>query len=82
MLFRSPPLDPDLRAGIEGFFATHNALAALHPDLSRLDVAQIDSAERHRLEQSRAIMEELLAAFAAQNRLNMTFAICCSQVQP
>ena len=68
----TPPLDPDLRAGIESFVATHNALAALHPDLSRLDVAQIDPAERHRLEQSRAIMEELLAAFAAQNRLIMT----------
>lgn len=64
-----PRLDAALCAGLEGFIATHNAFAALHPDLSALDHAMIDPAERHKAEVNRALLQAAIDAFAVQTRL-------------
>jgi hypothetical protein len=65
----TPPLDADLRMGLEGFVATHNVLAALHPDLAALDAASIDPAERQRAEMDRSLLQAAIDAFARQTRL-------------
>ena len=65
----TPPLDANLRATMEGFIAAHNALSALHPDLSLLDAASLDPAERQRRAETQAMMNALLDAFAVQTRL-------------
>ena len=64
-----PKLGADLRAALNGFVSTHNAFASLHPDLSALDLAQIDPAERHRAIRDQGLLEAAIAAFAQQTRL-------------
>jgi Leucine-rich repeat (LRR) protein len=69
LMVNEPTLDPLTLAALQGFVAAHNNFAALHPDLSALEHAQIDPAEAHKAEQDRALLQAAIDAFALQTRL-------------
>ena len=69
LMVNEPTLDPLTLAAMQGFVAAHNTFAALHPDLSALEHAQIDPAEAHKAEQDRALLQAAIDAFALQTRL-------------
>ena len=70
-----PYFGADLAAAVEGLVATHNIFSARHPDLSALDLAQIDPVDRARAEANRALMEDFIEAMAHETRIILGYVV-------
>ena len=70
-----PYFGADLGAALEGLIATHNIFSAQHPDLSALDLAQIDPVDRARAEANRDLMAEFIEAMGRETRVILDYVV-------
>lgn len=70
-----PYFGADLGAALEGLVATHNIFSAQHPDLSALDLAQIDPVDRARAEANRDLMAEFIEAMGRETRVILDYVV-------